>query len=124
MYSIKKNILKKFSPNSQKNICVGISFLIKLQPEICNFIKKETPIRVFFCEFCEIFKNPFFIEHLQWLLLHVGFFKIKLTYGLHFSLNYFFAGALKIYIANKSLLTQTERSEHILPVLLNKRKCN
>ena len=33
----------------------------------------------------------------------------------------FFAGVLKIYIANKNLLTQTEKLEHILPVLLKKR---
>ena len=35
----------------------------------CNFIKKETQRKVFSCEFCEIFKNTFFIEHLRWLLL-------------------------------------------------------
>ena len=31
----------------------------------CNFIKKKTMAQVFFCEFCEIFKNKYFIEHLQ-----------------------------------------------------------
>ena len=31
----------------------------------CNFIKKETPTQVFSCEFCEIFKNTIFIEHLS-----------------------------------------------------------
>ena len=30
----------------------------------CNFIKKETLAQVFCCEFCEIFKNLFFTEHL------------------------------------------------------------
>ena len=34
------------------------------QPEDCNFIKKETLAQVFPCEFCEIFKNTFFTEHL------------------------------------------------------------
>ena len=34
-------------------------------PEACNFIKKETLGQVFSCEFCEIFKNTFFTEHLQ-----------------------------------------------------------
>ena len=29
-----------------------------------NFIKKETLAQVFSCEFCEIFKNTFFTEHL------------------------------------------------------------
>ena len=29
-----------------------------------NFIKKETLVQLFSCEFCEISKNTFFIEHL------------------------------------------------------------
>ena len=35
-----------------------VSFLIKLQAA-CNFIQKETLIKVFSCEFCEISKNTF-----------------------------------------------------------------
>ena len=31
----------------------------------CNFIKKETLAQVFSYEFCEIFKNIFFTEHLR-----------------------------------------------------------
>ena len=31
----------------------------------CNFIKKETLVQVFSCEFCEIFQNTFFIEHIR-----------------------------------------------------------
>ena len=38
-------------------------FLIKLQT--CNFIKTETLAQAFSCEFCKIFKNTFFTEHLQ-----------------------------------------------------------
>ena len=30
---------------------------------------KENPANVLSCEYCEIFKNSFFIEHLGWLLL-------------------------------------------------------
>ena len=37
--------------------------------QACNVIKKETPSQVFSCEFGEIFKNIFLIEHLRWLLL-------------------------------------------------------
>ena len=48
MCSVKKLFLK-ISQNSQENTCVGASF-----------IKKETQTQVFFCEFCEIFKNTFF----------------------------------------------------------------
>ena len=33
-------------------------------PEACNFIKKEALAQVFSCEYCEIFRNTFFIEHL------------------------------------------------------------
>ena len=34
------------------------------------FTKKETFVQVFFSEFCEIFKNIIFIEHLRWLILY------------------------------------------------------
>ena len=36
-----------------------MSFLIKLQAEACNFVKKETLAQVFSCEFHKIFKNIF-----------------------------------------------------------------
>ena len=49
-----------------------VSFLIKLQFETCNFIKKETLLQVFSCEFCEVSKNTFFIKHLWWLFLNFG----------------------------------------------------
>ena len=32
--------------------------------QACNCIKKETPAHVFSCQYCEIFKNTFFEEHL------------------------------------------------------------
>ena len=35
----------------------------------CNFIKKETPAKTFFCEFCKIFKNSFWQNTSGWLLL-------------------------------------------------------
>ena len=38
----------------------------------CSFIKRETLKQVFSCEFCEISKNTFFIEHLWWQLLAVS----------------------------------------------------
>ena len=37
---------------------------MKKENEACNFIKKETLAQVFSCEFCEISKNTFFVEHL------------------------------------------------------------
>ena len=52
------------SRKSQTNICARASFLIKFHSLPPNFIKKETLALLFFCEFCEIFKNTFFTEHL------------------------------------------------------------
>ena len=37
----------------------------ELLSQAFNFIKKETLAQVFSCEFCEIFKNTFFTEHLR-----------------------------------------------------------
>ena len=50
-------LLKNFTISTEKNTCVRVSFLTKLQ---CNFIKKETLTEVFSCKYCEIFKNSFF----------------------------------------------------------------
>ena len=55
-----KKMFLEISQNSQENTCTRVSFLIKA----CNFIKKETLAQVFSWEFCEIFKNIFFTEHL------------------------------------------------------------
>ena len=46
-------------------------FLIKLQAEAYNFIKKEALAQVFSCEFFIIFKTPFLTEHLHWMLLEI-----------------------------------------------------
>ena len=59
-----KGCSKKFA-KSQKNICAGVSISIKLQASARNFIKKETQAAVLSCEFCKIFKNTSFTEHLQ-----------------------------------------------------------
>ena len=57
-------LYKKISQTLQENTYARDSFLIKLLPEACNFIKKETLVQVFPREFCEIFKNTFFTEYL------------------------------------------------------------
>ena len=59
-----RNVFLQFSQNSQENTCVRVSFLIKLQASVYNFIKKETLAQLFSCEFCEISKNTFFTGHL------------------------------------------------------------
>ena len=53
----KKGVPKNFSIFTRKDLCQSL-FLS------CNFIKKETLAQGFFCEFCKIFKNTFFTEHL------------------------------------------------------------
>ena len=37
---------------------------MELQSQACSFIKKDTLAQLFSCEFCKIFKNSFFTEHL------------------------------------------------------------
>ena len=65
MRSIKKVFLK-IAQNLQENICVRVSISKKLQAstETYNFIGIETPAQLIFGEFCEMFKNMFFTEHL------------------------------------------------------------
>ena len=59
-------MLLKISKNSQENTGAGVPFLMKL-PKACNIIiQKENLEQVFSCEFCKVFKNTFFIEHLRW----------------------------------------------------------
>ena len=58
-----QKVLLKDSSNLLEITSARDSFLIKLQAEACNFIKKDTLVQVFSCEFHEIFKNTFFVEH-------------------------------------------------------------
>ena len=46
-------------------IYIYIYVYIYIWPDAYNSMKKETLGQMFSCEFCEIFKNIFFIEHLQ-----------------------------------------------------------
>ena len=65
------NIFLKFR-NIHSEISVLESLLNKVaELQACNVIKKTTPTQVFSCEYCEVFKNSFFIEHLRWLVLQV-----------------------------------------------------
>ena len=54
-----KKVFLKILQNSKENNCARTSFLIKLQAEAWNFIKKETLAQMFSCEFCEISKKTF-----------------------------------------------------------------
>ena len=53
---LRKRCSWKIPQNSQKNTFVGVSFLI--------ILLKKTLIQLFSCEFCKIFKNTFYIEHI------------------------------------------------------------
>ena len=55
----------KILQNSQENTCARVSFLIKLQSSVCNFVKKDILAQVLPCEFCEISNNTFSTEHLR-----------------------------------------------------------
>ena len=58
-----KSVLRIFTQSTGKHLCQSL-FFNKVAG--LNFIKKETLAQVFSCEFCEISKNTFFIEHLWW----------------------------------------------------------
>ena len=56
-----KGVLRNFAKFTRKKLPgARDSFLTKLQAEAGNFIKKETLVQVFSCEFFEISKNTFF----------------------------------------------------------------
>ena len=60
-----KQVFLKMSQNLQESICVRASFLMKFQPEDCNFIKKEILLEVLSWKWIlETFKNTCFTEHL------------------------------------------------------------
>ena len=50
----------------------------------CNFIKKETLAHGFSCEFCKIFKNTFFTEHL-WITASILQQLLALYYAIMYS---------------------------------------
>ena len=93
----KKGTLKNFAKFTGKH-CARVCFLRKLQASGV------------FCEFCEIFKNTYFTEHLWWLLLkevmsnHFIFFFI---FG-QFCIKFFEASLL-----NHNLGTFTSRKIHL-----------
>ena len=55
-----KKVFLKISQNSQENSCARFYCLVKLQT-----LPRETLARVFSYEFCKIFKNSLYTEHLR-----------------------------------------------------------
>ena len=65
------------SQKSQKNICAGVFYLIKIQAGDLELYYKETPLLVFFCKFCEIFKSTNFGNVYERLLLRVRSLRVS-----------------------------------------------
>ena len=63
-----KNIFLKFRNIHSKTSVLESVFIKVAELHACNFIK-VTSTQLFSCEYCKIFKNSFFIEHVQWLVL-------------------------------------------------------
>ena len=65
----KKGVLENFTKFTGKLLYQSLYFnkLAGLRPAI--LLKKETLAQMYFYEFCETFKNTFFIEHHRWLIL-------------------------------------------------------
>ena len=61
----------EISQNTQENTCARVSFLIKLQAEACNVIKKRLWHMCFPMNFSKFLKITFLTEDLRWLLLSV-----------------------------------------------------
>ena len=53
----KKAVLKNFVKFIEKHLCWSLLF--------SKVAGLTSPIRVFLCEFCEIFKKTYFVEHLR-----------------------------------------------------------
>ena len=81
MFSGKRMFLN-FANFTGKHLC-SVSFLIKLQPDACNTIEKETLAQVFSCEIFEISKNNFFTEHLRTTASDCLKIKYLITYKLN-----------------------------------------
>ena len=68
----KKGVLRNFTKFKGKHLYRSLSFNKVAGPRPATLLKKETLVQVFSCEFCELCKNTFLIEHLCWLPLHLG----------------------------------------------------
>ena len=65
-----KNLFLEISQNSQEHTCARVSFLIKLQGwRPATLLKKRRWHSCFPVNFVKFLRQPFFTEHLCWLLL-------------------------------------------------------
>ena len=80
MCSLKKGLLKNLAKVAEKHLCQILIFnkIAGLRP--ATSLKKEalaSLAQLFSCEFCEIFKNTFFIEHLRKAASKTKFFSFS-----------------------------------------------
>ena len=59
-----RQVLLRIWQYSQEKTCVEASFWCSFRTEGLHFYLKEPPTQMFFCEYCEIFKNSFLMEDL------------------------------------------------------------
>ena len=64
-----KKVLLEISQNAQESTCARVSFLIMLQTEACNFIKKRLRHRCLPVNFVKFIRKPFLTKHLRLQLL-------------------------------------------------------
>ena len=69
--------LRFFVKGLQEDTCTGVSFQVKMQAEGLQIYRKRDPAQVFSCEFCEMFKNSYFVERLHFYFCFVYYFSVK-----------------------------------------------
>ena len=67
---LRESCAYKFRKIHKKKSALESRFQWSCRSTASTFIKKDTTAQVFYCEFCEISFNSFFIEHFTQLLLH------------------------------------------------------
>ena len=72
-----KDVLKYFAKFTGKHLRWSL-FLIKLQTLVLATLNKKDSNTGVFCEFCKIFENTYFEEHLQAAASVVNFYLKKL----------------------------------------------
>ena len=92
--SVRKIVLRNFTKFTAKHLYQSLFFnkvaglkpatllktILRHRCQVCIFIQKETLAQVFSCEFCEISKNTFFIEH-PWTTASVCIFNLPLIFS-------------------------------------------
>ena len=85
--AIKKTVLKLFVNFVGKYLRRSLIFWKSCKIEVCNIIKKETPIQAFSCEFCDFFENNIFCRarpgYCFCYLLKITINSNKLSFKLH-----------------------------------------